>query len=372
MIYDTLACMLKEKGLQPKKSNAKKVLNEQSQKGKLHIVQETIRVGNKSAVSGQKGETEDVVAKIAGEVTQTAPETLEGMATAPKPPPKTPPAVNLRGKTPVEKSFAFPLNLQFDEDDARDFGFKLMSLDPIILPQEMDYTLQMSPIKNQKHLGSCVGFAATAMKEWQERVEHENEITAGKKYKRDKEFDLSEQWVYHSCKKIDPWPDQEGTSIRCAMKVLHKIGVPTEKAWPYSDVTVGEPKSWAHMVARWSMIKSYERVRDLVELKTALYETGPLVIGILCFRGIFEVGSKGKVPMPKKGERHLGGHAVCAVGYDNNTGLVKFKNSWGTGWGQKGYGYIPFQYVAKYAIDMWAAKDMAVTKEMLKGARTLL
>jgi hypothetical protein len=53
----------------------------------------------------------------------------------------------------------------------------------------------------------------------------------GSKYKRKQsEYDLSESWIYWNCKKIDQWPDSEGTSIRAAMKVLNKLGVPSEKA----------------------------------------------------------------------------------------------------------------------------------------------
>ena len=37
-----------------------------------------------------------------------------------------------------------------------------------------------------------------------------------------------------------------------------------------------------------------------------------------------------------------GGHAVAIVGYDDN-GFI-FKNSWGTGWGDKGYGWVSFDY----------------------------
>jgi len=152
---------------------------------------------------------------------------------------------------------SYRTNYRKDVEDIRDYSFKNSlskpSLSEILkeIPVRVDHSNKMSPVKNQGRLGSCVGFAVSALKEWQEQVEHEKEVKEGKKNHRDeKYYDLSEAWIYWMCKKIDPWPGQEGTSIRCAMKVLKNIGVPTEKAWPYDDKVYGEPKSWAHLVAR--------------------------------------------------------------------------------------------------------------------------
>ena len=72
--------------------------------------------------------------------------------------------------------------------------------------------------------------------------------------------------------------------------------------------------------------------------------------------------------MPVAGEHVVGGHAVDAVGYDDNlkikntnagaastTGAILIRNSWGTGWGQQGYGWLPYDYVLKgLAVDWWS------------------
>jgi len=62
----------------------------------------------------------------------------------------------------------------------------------------------------------------------------------------------------------------------------------------------------------------------------------------------------------------MGGQCVDAVGYDDNmaiinatcmgrtTGAFLIRNSWGTGWGDKGYGWLPYEYVLKgLATDWW-------------------
>ena len=46
-----------------------------------------------------------------------------------------------------------------------------------------------------------------------------------------------------------------------------------------------------------------------------------------------------------------GGHTVVLTGYDMNKKVFFFKNSWGLGWGNKGYGTVTFDTVDKYVKD---------------------
>jgi C1A family cysteine protease len=265
------------------------------------------------------------------------------------------------------------LTCRKDPLDERDFKFSSVIKEVVEKPLEVaiSHRDKMSSVKDQGSLGSCVGFAVTAMKEWQESVEHAQEVLEGKKdFRQGKEYDLSEAWVYWNAKKIDPWPNEEGTSIRFAMKVLQRIGVPVEGGWPYSDINYKKPESWASMVARWSIIDSYWRINNLDEMKVAL-ANGPVVIGIPCFREIFSVGSSGYIPYPSDPNTIYGGHAICIVGFSDSKELVTFKNSWGPGWGNKGYGILPYKYINDFLWDAWACKDLQVTHEMLKGSRTL-
>lgn len=62
--------------------------------------------------------------------------------------------------------------------------------------------------------------------------------------------------------------------------------------------------------------------------------------------------------MPGPKEKFEGGHAVMAVGYDDETERFIVRNSWGADWGQNGYFTMPYEYVEnrKLADDFWTIR----------------
>jgi C1A family cysteine protease len=78
----------------------------------------------------------------------------------------------------------------------------------------------------------------------------------------------------------------------------------------------------------------------------------------------------GKIPFPTDKESIRGGHAMMTVGYDDNKiitnevdgtqtrGAFLIRNSWGTQWGDNGYGWLPYEYVRiVLAQDWWTLMD---------------
>ena len=240
-------------------------------------------------------------------------------------------------------------NLIRDPADERDFRLGSILGRPKIR-RKLDWSRLMSPVKDQGTLGSCAAFATVAMKEYEEFRERQKPNIPNV-------YDFSEQWVYYMAKKIDDWPDQEGTSLKYTMKVLKDIGVPTEEAWPYNDAEIGEPLEWASMVAKWYVIDSYWRVQGLREILAALDKSGPFPIGIEVFSNIYSTTGDGIIPYPNPTSKSEGGHAVCLVGYNNKRELLKFKNSWSLEWGLDGYGFISYKYARDFLWDAWVAKD---------------
>ncbi len=238
------------------------------------------------------------------------------------------------------------LGCRKDPEDERDFMITRMP--PALraaLPPSIDYTSQMSPVGQQGWEGTCVAFACVdGMKEYQDKKEY-------KEYK-----DQSVRYVYNHAKEIDGAPDEEGTYIRCAMKILLEKGVCYESCWPYMPGVSGEPCADADKQAEPFKIDRYSRIDSIQAMKESLVANGPFALGIICFNGIYNAPG-GVVPMPAEGEDYIGGHAVCVVGYDDTKQRFKIKNSWGPMWGEAGYGYLSYDYVNAYILDAWSAVD---------------
>ncbi|MDP2922729.1 MAG: C1 family peptidase [Candidatus Omnitrophota bacterium] len=232
-----------------------------------------------------------------------------------------------------------------DKFDDRDYLMRAY-LPVMKLPRRIDYTPKLSPVRDQGDEGVCVGFAAACgMKEYQELLDYKKLV------------ELSPRFVYSACKKIDGMPQDEGTTIRAAMRVLKKLGVCREKFWPYQPYQEDKPKKGASADAKKFCVKAYARILSLNELRLSLFSKGPCIIGVEVFEGMMKTKT-GFVPMPKKNETSLGGHAICPVGYDDKKKVIKFKNSWSNTWGKNGCGFLPYAYIERYMADAWSSVDI--------------
>jgi C1A family cysteine protease len=104
-------------------------------------------------------------------------------------------------------------------------------------------------------------------------------------------------------------------------------------------------------ISSWSWVN-----KDVNALKEAIYEN-PVPVGLYLYQDFYNY--TGGVYEHVTGIR-VGGHAVLAVGWDDNPpdapgkGCFKVKNSWGTGWGESGYfriAYTQVTNVVNFGID---------------------
>ena len=155
-----------------------------------------------------------------------------------------------------------------------------------------------------------------------------------------------------------------GAQIRDGIKSVHKIGVCDENIWEYDITKFKEkPPNMCYTQAKKYRGLKYHRLnQNLDDLKCCLLDGYPFTIGISIYES-FEsdnVKKTGLVPMPKKDEKLLGGHALAVVGYDNEYGFI-VRNSWGNEWGLDGYCYIPYDYICNkdLANDFWTIRTIS-------------
>ncbi len=164
----------------------------------------------------------------------------------------------------------------------------------------------------------------------------------------------SRQFNYYNARMDEGSVAQDaGASILDAYNVLKEYGWCPEEMWQYlaSNLTL-KPTPDCYQAALPNKIEAFENVaQDLGTIKAALAESVPVGIGFTCFNSLMsaKTAKSGIVQMPSQRDLvqgSIGGHAILLVGYDDSRSLFTFRNSWGETWGDTGYGYMPYDYVA--------------------------
>jgi len=239
-------------------------------------------------------------------------------------------------------------------------------------PATVDLRGNCSPIEDQGHPGSCTAHAAVGVVEYFERAAF------------GKHIDGSRLFVYKTTRDLLQVTGDTGAWLRNTMGALVLCGIAPEKYWPYTDATPDfdkEPPSFVYAVA-----DNYETIRYfshdplganvpgneiLASVKTYLVAKIPSMFGFWGFLSFDSSDVKGGIPYPCPGEKAVWGHAIVAVGFDDGkkikntqcgkvtTGALLIRNSWGVGWGDAGYGWLPYDYVLnRLALDFWSLLSM--------------
>jgi C1A family cysteine protease len=225
------------------------------------------------------------------------------------------------------------------------------------LPATADLRSKLSPVDDQGRIGSCTAFAVVSLAEFRARARGNTE-------------ELSPGFIFLMNLHADGNLGRAtGASISTGVQNLAQYGTCPESLHPYLSPTeqtnqesitayVSElPSQTAMKAAVPHRIPGAKPVGDIVALKTAVAAGTPVIFGIDVYKGFMGATPKttGVIPLPDGGEERLGGHAIVAVGYDDAKRQITFRNSWGPGWGDGGYGYLPYDYFRSgLARDAWA------------------
>jgi len=130
---------------------------------------------------------------------------------------------------------------------------------------------------------------------------------------------------YREAQKIDQWEgeDYEGTSVLAGAKIMQQNGYIQQYRWCFS----------------------------IDDIRDAVISEGPVVIGIPWYSAMYETGPNGLV---KIGGSNVGGHAIVITGYHpsmlingRRQEVFRWRNSWGSGYGIDGSGYIRYNDLSK-------------------------
>ncbi len=219
------------------------------------------------------------------------------------------------------------------------------------LPAKVDLRPQCPPVYDQGQLGSCTANS----------IGGAFEFTLRKEQKAD--FMPSRLFIYYNERVIEGTVKSDsGAQIRDGIKSIANQGVCAESEWPYIITKfTTKPPAKAYKDALKNQALSYSRVvQSLNQFKGCLAAGYPFVFGITVYESFEsqEVAKTGNVPMPASHEKSLGGHAILAVGYDDSTQRFIIRNSWGPGWGQKGYFTLPYAYLldSDLSSDFWTIR----------------
>jgi C1A family cysteine protease len=219
------------------------------------------------------------------------------------------------------------------------------------LPATVDLRSKLPFIYNQGNLGSCTANALCYSFVF-----------------NDTSWNPSRLFLYYNSRMLDKNINRDaGSTLTSGIIALQKYGVCSETLWPYNPSKfTSKPPVNAYTDGEKHQVLSANRVQHTVSsMKGCLNSGFPFVVGIAVYNS-FEsrlVRNTGYVPMPNpKTERFLGGHAVTCVGYNDTKSIWIMKNSWGTGWGDKGYFYLPYNYLlsSTLAADMWQITKVEV------------
>lgn len=241
-----------------------------------------------------------------------------------------------------------------DLKDHRDFRY---SPEPGVLrlelPSKVDLRPQCPPVYNQGTLGSCTANAITAL----------YEFTAMEQKVRTQR--MSRLFHYYNTRLLmNTVQSDSGASIRQTFKAGGKYGFCLESTWPYTISRFKDtPIKKCYDFGAGTIITQYARVQqDLQSLKLALAQGDPLAFGFSVYESFEsrETTETGICPFPAANERLIGGHAILAVGYDDELQCVIFRNSWGVKWGDRGYGYMPYELITnpEFAADFWTLRKL--------------
>jgi C1A family cysteine protease len=213
------------------------------------------------------------------------------------------------------------------------------------LPASLDLRKAWWDIGDQKNTGSCVGWSST------DGVARYMFVTANRLGQKER---LSPRFTWMASKETDTLTslpetmiEGAGTTLKAAVDILRNFGAAPEALLPFvinTAMYTGVEKDFFAAAATRKIASYFNLQRNLTNWRTWLVQHGPILVGLNVdhtWDNATATGGKLDTFMP---DTVRGGHAVAVVGYTADHRFI-LRNSWGTSWGDKGFGYASEGYI---------------------------
>jgi C1A family cysteine protease len=220
-------------------------------------------------------------------------------------------------------------------------------------PAAVDLREYFPPVYDQLGLNASSVHACVGLAEYFERRANGRNVAP------------SRLFLYKVARRLRGWRGDVGIDLRTVLKAMKCFGMPPERYWPYDAERFDQdPDGFLYSFIDEHRSMSYVRLdtgeaggRETLEAVRSFLAAGfPAVFGF-SMPGSFSL--EGEFQFRPTFDRVYGGQAVVAVGYDDRRlaatrGALLIRNSWGTDWGEGGYGWLPYAFVEKrLAVDFW-------------------